>query len=150
LIFAVRITAGRKNQVLDKIVAMNKKENKGVYAVLCPASIKGYIFLEAENPDVAAEAVYGVPYVKGLVKGTLTLKDVEKFLEPGKQPINIKKNDIVELISGPFKGEKARVNRVNKAKDEVVVELLEAAVSIPTTVKLDSVRLIQHKEGEEE
>jgi len=63
--------------------------------------------------------------------------------------INIKKNDIVEIISGPFKREKAKVSRIDKQKEEVIVELLEAAVPIPMTLKLDSVKVIR-REGEEE
>ena len=36
-------------------------------------------------------------------------------------------------------------SRVDKQKDEVVVELLEAAVPIPITVKLDSVKVIRRE-----
>ena len=59
--------------------------------------------------------------------------------------------DIVELISGPFKREQAKVIRIDKTKEEVVVELLEAAVPIPITVKLDAVKVIRREsdEGEE-
>ena len=57
--------------------------------------------------------------------------------------------DIVELISGPFKGEKAKVIRVDKGKEEVTIELIEATVPIPVTVKADYVRILEKKEEEE-
>ena len=71
------------------------------------------------------------------------------MLERVKKDVNIQKNDIVEIISGPFKREKAKVTRVDKAKDEVVVELLEAAVPIPITLTLANVKVIRREEVEE-
>jgi len=49
----------------------------------------------------------------------------------------IAEGDIVELIAGPFKGEKARVQRIDEGKDQVTVELYEATVPIPVTVRGD-------------
>ena len=70
---------------------------------------------------------------------------------PAAERIDVNPNDIVELISGPYKGEKAKVKRVDKEKGKIVVELLEAAVPIPITVSLDSIRVIDRRSlsGEE-
>ena len=84
------------------------------------------------------------------MKKPLEYSEVEPMLEQTKTQMNIKDNDIVEIISGPFKREKAKVIRIDKLKEEVVVELLEAAVSIPITVKLDSLKVIRREEGEDE
>jgi len=46
----------------------------------------------------------------------------------------------VEVIGGAFKGEEAKVNRVDDTNREVTIELLDAAVPIPTTVDIDMVR----------
>ena len=54
--------------------------------------------------------------------------------------MNIQQKDIVEIITGPFKREQARISRIDKTKEEVVVELLEAAVPIPITLKMDAVK----------
>ena len=54
------------------------------------------------------------------------------MLEQVKKELNIQKNDIAEIISGPFKREKCKITRIDKAKEEVVVELLESAVPIPS------------------
>ena len=72
------------------------------------------------------------------------------MLEQVKTPVNIQKNDVVEIISGPFKGENAKVQRIDQIKEEVIVELLEAAVPIPITVKLDSVKVIRREKEEKE
>ncbi len=50
---------------------------------------------------------------------------------------------MVEIISGPFKGDKAKITRVNAAKEEITVELQEAAVKIPVTIKAENVKIVQ-------
>lgn len=67
------------------------------------------------------------------------------MLEQVKREIDIRKKDIVEIISGPFKREQARITRIDKVKEEVVVELLGAAVPIPITVKMDAVKVIRRE-----
>jgi transcriptional antiterminator NusG len=55
----------------------------------------------------------------------------------------ISDGDVVELIAGPFKGEKARVKQIDEAKEEITVELFEAMVPIPVTVRGDHVRVLE-------
>lgn len=148
-IFALRTTANREDQVVDFISSHAKKKNLQVYAIVRPHGLRGYVFVEAENKDEAEKAFHGVPYTKGLLPNSVEYKEIEHMLEQVKVQINIQKNDVVEIISGPFIREKAKVTRINQQKEEVVVELLEAAVPIPITVKLDSVKVIR-REGEEE
>jgi len=147
-IFAVRTTTGRESQVIEKIKARTKQLGLSVYAILKPREVKGYFFVEAESKDEIARATYGIQHAKGVV-GEVKIDEIKHFLVPTTEMIKINAGDIVEIISGPFKGEKARVKRVTKVKEEVVVELLEAAVPIPITVKLDSVRLIKSEEKKE-
>ncbi|MEM4508826.1 MAG: transcription elongation factor Spt5, partial [Archaeoglobaceae archaeon] len=47
----------------------------------------------------------------------------------------------------PFKGERGIVKRVDKTKNEITIELLEAVVPIPVTVKAENVRVVDKKEG---
>jgi transcriptional antiterminator NusG len=47
---------------------------------------------------------------------------------------------LVEVIAGPFKGMQARVVRVDVTKEEVTIEILEAAFTLPITVHADYVR----------
>ncbi|PIO00149.1 transcription elongation factor Spt5 [archaeon CG10_big_fil_rev_8_21_14_0_10_43_11] len=141
-IFIVRVTAGRESQLISRLYARLLKENHGVYAVLRPEQIRGYFFIEGANIDAVKEAVYGLRHAKGVIENPIAFVDIEHFFEPAVKKMVIGINDIVELISGPYKGEKARVKRVDKAKEKVIVELLEAAVPIPITISLDSVRVI--------
>jgi len=51
-------------------------------------------------------------------------------------------------VSGPFKGDMARVKRVNEAHEEITVEILEAVVPIPVTVRGDMVRVLDKESSE--
>lgn len=153
-IYIVRVTAGREAQLTARLHARLLTENEGVYAIMRPEQIKGYIFVEGNTREAVVQAIYGLRHAKGVIENPIAFDDVTHFFEPAAKKMVIDKNDIIELISGPYRGEKARVRRVDKAKEKVVVELLEAAVPIPITVSLDSVRVIDRKssmiEGDEE
>jgi len=149
MIFALRVTANREDQVVDFLSSNVKRKKLEVYSVVRSHGMRGYVFLEAESMEVAQSASYGVPYAKGVLPAPVDYKEIEPMLEKSKASTNIQKSDIVEIISGPFKREKAKITRIDQQKEEVVVELLESAVPIPITVKIDSVKVIR-REGEEE
>jgi transcriptional antiterminator NusG len=142
-IFALRTTANREDQVLDFLSANVQKKKLEVYSVIRPHGMRGYIFVEALDRINAEQAAFNVPYARGILPKEIDYKEIEHMLEQVRRDVNIKKNDIVEIISGPFKREQAKITRIDKTKEEVVVELLEAAVPIPLTVKLDSVKVIR-------
>ena len=148
-IFALRTTANREDQVLDFVTSNSQKKKLEVYSVIRPHGLRGYIFIEAKDRQSAEESFQGVPYARGLLPKTVPYEEIEPMLEQVKREINIQKSDIVEIISGPFKREKAKITRVDIQKDEVVVELLESAIPIPMTVKLDSVKVIRRDKEEE-
>ena len=112
--------------------------------------MRGYVFVEAGTRSDAEQAAFNVPYARGLLKHEIEYKEIEHMLEQVKKDVNIQKNDIAEIISGPFKREKCKITRIDKGKEEVVVELLEAAVPIPITVKMDAVRVIRRDTEEED
>ena len=149
-IYGLRVTANREDQVMDFIVANAQRKKLEVYSVTRPHGMRGYIFVESGSRADAEQAAFNVPYARGILPKTVDYKEIEHMLEKVKHEVNIKKNDIVEIISGPFKREQAKITRIDKQKEEVVVELLEAAVPIPITVKLDSVKVIRRESEEEE
>ena len=148
-IYTLKTTVNREGQVLDFVVNNIKKKELNVYAVFHPHGMRGYIFIEAETKDDAQRAYQGVPYAKGLLRAPVNYQEVEHMLEQAKAQMNIQNKDIVEIISGPFKGEKARITRIDEQKEEVVLELLESAVPIPITVKLDSVKVVRRDKEDE-
>jgi len=150
VIFVVKVTTNKEDKALEMIADKVKKKKIGIYAVARPHGLRGYVFLESPDRENAEEAVFNLPYVKGIIGKTVTYDEIKQMLEPKASEIKIEKNDIIEIISEPFKNEKAKVVRIDKAKGECVVSLLGAAVPIPVTVKLDNIRVIRRGELEEE
>ena len=131
-------------------IAMEKK-NLNIYSVSRPAGLRGYIILEAEDRESAEEAVFNLPYVKGIIPKTISYQELEAMVKPSVETISIQEGDIVEILSEPFKREKAKVLRIDKQKEEVVVSLLGAVVPLPVTIKLDNVKVIRREsEGDSE
>ncbi|MBT3323550.1 transcription elongation factor Spt5 [archaeon] len=149
-IYALRTTANREDQVVDFVVSNVLKKKLNVYSILRPHGMRGYVFVEAGDRGSAEEAFQGVPYAKSLLDKTVRYEEIEPMIEQSKAVVNIQKNDIVEIISGPFKREKGKIVRVDMQKEEVIVELLETAIPIPLTLKLDSVKVIRREKDEEE
>ncbi len=149
-IFALRTTANREDQVMDFVTSNAQKKKLDVYSVVRPHGMRGYIFVEAARKVDAEQAAFNVPYARGILPKEIEYKEIEHMLEQVKREVNIRKNDIAEIISGPFKRENAKITRIDKTKEEVVVELLEAAVPIPITVRMDAVKVIRRESEETE
>ncbi len=151
-IFALRTTANREEQVMDFITSNAKKKKLEVYSLVHPHGMRGYLFVEAKDRQDAEQAAFRVPYARGLLPKEVSYEEIEHMLEPAKKvEVNIQKGDIVEIISGAaFKHSQAKVTRIDKTKEEVVVELLESAVPIPITLKLDAVKVIRRESEEGE
>ncbi|MBI2108035.1 transcription elongation factor Spt5 [Candidatus Woesearchaeota archaeon] len=150
-IFALRTTANREDQVAELVKAnVEKKKNIEVHSVIRAHGMRGYIFVEAASKTDAEQAAFNVPYARGILEKPVKYAEIEHMLEQVKHEVNIQKNDIVEIITGPFKRENAKITRVDKTKEEVVVELLEAAVPIPLTLKMDAVKVIRRESDEPE
>jgi len=150
MIFIIKVTTNKEERAIDMIAERVTNKNLNVYSISRPHGLRGYILLEAEDRESAEESAYDLPYVKGIIGKTISYEEVKNMIEPSVESININEGDIVEIISEPFKKEKAKVLRIDKQKEEVVVSLLGAVVPLPVTIKMDNVRVIRREELEEE
>jgi len=148
MIFIIKVTTNKEERAVDMVAERAQKKELNVYSVSRPHGLRGYILLEAEDRESAEEAAFNLPYVKGIIGKTISYEEVKGMLEPSVETININEGDIVEIISEPFKKEKAKVLRIDKQKEEVTVSLLGAVVPLPVTIKLDNVRVIRRDEAE--
>lgn len=144
--FILRVTANREEQVLGFMFSNAIKKGIEIYSIVHPPGMKGYIIVEAKNRESAEAAASGVPYARGLLNEEVSYEEIEHLVEVSKKTTtNIKKNDIVEIISGPFKREQAKVIRLDNTKSEVVIELLNAAVPIPITLNIEDIKVIRRE-----
>lgn len=150
MIFIIKVITNKEERALDLIADRAEKKNLNVFSVFRPHGLRGYIFLEAEERDSAEEAVFNLPYIKGIIGKTVDYEEIKNMVESTAVAVSIKEDDIVEIIAEPFKKEKAKVLRIDKQKGEVVVSLLGAVVPLPVTIKLDNVKVIRRESEEEE
>jgi transcriptional antiterminator NusG len=142
-IVALKASIGHERNVADDVGSKAKSGKSGIYAILSPANLRGYVLIEGMHTDELRETVRGVRRARGLVEGETTFADIDHFLTPKPLVSGIQEGDVVELIAGPFKGEKARVKQIDETKEEITVELFEAMVPIPVTVRGDHVRVLE-------
>ena len=124
-----------------------------IYGVLSPHFMRGYIFVEASalhhvEKLIGRVGVSTTPMknCRKVLDGESPLGDVLPYLEPKAATSGIEEGSIVELHGGAFRGQAARVTRVTESKEEVTVELFEAAVPVALTVRADQVRVTQRVE----
>ncbi|MFP8954169.1 transcription elongation factor Spt5 [Natrialbaceae archaeon A-arb3/5] len=142
-IYAVKTTASQERTVADMII--NREESE-IHAALAPDSLTSYVMVEADGDAVLSRVLEDIPHARSMVPGKSDISEVEHFLSPKPDVEGIAEGDIVELIAGPFKGEKAQVQRIDEGKDQVTVELYEATVPIPVTVRGDQIRVLDSDE----
>ena len=149
MIFIIKVTTNKEERAVDMISERIKKKELNVFSVSRPHGLRGYILLEAEDRESAEESVFNLPYVKGIIGKTIGYEEIKNMIEPSATTVSIEDGDIVEIIAEPFKKEKAKVLRIDKQKEEVVVSLLGAVVPLPVTIKLDNVKVIRREEKED-
>jgi len=148
-VFAVRTTAGQEKNVANLIEAKVKINDLQVKAVLVPEMLKGYIFIEADGPHSVEKSIAGVKHVRSRVPGVVTFPEVERYIIIKPVIEELDADDLVEVVGGPFKGMRAKITRVDKAKEDVILELLEATFTLPITVHADYVKLVEKSKKEE-
>ena len=124
-----------------------------IYGVLSPHFMRGYIFVEASalhhvEKLIGRVGVSTTPMknCRKVLDGESPLGDVLPYLEPKAATSGIEEGSIVEIHGGAYRGQAARVTRVTESKEEVTVELFEAAVPVALTVRADQVRVTQRVE----
>ena len=145
-IFAIKTTSKQERTVADNILKAieTKATDIKVASIIAPNELRGYVLIETpEQRNRIEQLVELIAHARVVTKGETSLAEVGHFLIPKPVVAGIDEGTIVELIAGPFKGEKAVVKRVDSAKEEITVELYESVVPIPITVRGDNVRVVE-------
>jgi transcriptional antiterminator NusG len=82
-ILILKTSIGHERAVVDGVAGKAKTgSDKGIFALLAPGKLDGYVFMEAMNTDLVRETCRGVRKAKGLVDGETKLSEIEHFLTP--------------------------------------------------------------------
>jgi transcriptional antiterminator NusG len=142
LIYTIKTVVGREGIVAELVAAKAKSSGLKVDALIHPEEIKGYVFVEGLIDDIE-KSIQGIPHIRGLIKTPVSVEEIKRFLTPKEVEIELNTGDLVEVIGGPFKGERGKVVRYNKIKRECTIELIEVTVPIPITVSVDLVKVLE-------
>jgi len=144
MIFTIRTTVGQEKVIIDLISNKARIDGLELYSIVEMADLKGYILLETDSKKTAELLIHNIPHIKGgkIVEGNINIKEIAGVLESRPLMSSIKPGMTVEVILGPFKGSRAKVMRVNYAKEEVVIELFDATVKIPITIKAENIKIL--------
>lgn len=149
-VLILKTQVGQERRVAESLTGKARRFGLPVLALLAPAELRGYVFIETTDPIRLEKGVRGISYARSLIKDPMTnqpkdtpFSEIAHFLTPVSAVAKIAEGDIVELVSGPFRGEKAKVTRVDDTKEEITVELIESMVPIPITVKGEHVRVLE-------
>ncbi len=148
-IYIVRTTIGQEKGIAHVISGRVSTREVDLRAILVPEPLKGYIFIEARSPREVELAIAGIPHIKGIIPGKILINEIEHILIPTPPTEDLEIGDIVEITGGPFKGERARVMRIDASKDEITLELFEAPSPIPVKVHADFIRIVERSERED-
>lgn len=140
-LFAVRTTGGQEKVVLNLLEARAKMNKINIQSVLLVDNLKGYVVIEALDPNSAFQAIEGVRHIRGQLRGELEFKDIEGYLIKKSTVAQLEVDNVVEITGGPFKGMKATITRIDQEKEEATVVLLDASYQLPVTVDANYLKL---------
>ena len=142
-LYAVKVTLGQERNVASMLADKSTVENIPIASVLSPIELKGYIIVESSAPHAVDELIRGMRHTRSRVQGLVDPKELDHYLVTKPVVEGLEEGSLVEVIAGPFKGMEAKIVRVDASKEEVTVEILEAAFTLPITVHADYVREIK-------
>ena len=141
-LFAVRTTGGQEKVVLRLLEAKMRTGEIKVQSILLVDNLKGYVVVEAHDPQDMFNAIQGVRHVKGQLRGELQFSEIENYLIKKSTVSELAVDQTVEVIGGPFKGMKATITRVDHEKEEATVILLDAPYQLPVTVDANYLKTV--------
>ena len=147
-IFTIKTQVGKEQNTADLINSRAERSHISLPAILVTPELRGYIFVEGFDEELLKNTIKTISYARNMLEGDIPIGQIEHFLTPTSAVAKITEGDTVEMVSGPFRGEKAKITHIDYTKEEITVELLDSMVPIPITVRGEQVRVIKRKEEE--
>ncbi len=142
-LFLVKVAGGQELNVAKLIATRAQLKGLKLRSIVVLPKAKGYIILEADGIDTVNEAVSGIKNVKSVVPGILKVDDLSQTLARRKEEVKLEVGDLVEIISGPFKGMRARVVRFEEGKKEATINLVDVPYQLQVTVDASYLRKVE-------
>jgi len=148
-IFPVKTTGGQERTVATFVANRANQKKKPLYSILALDTWKGYVLFEAPNSQVVDESIQGFKHVRSKIPGMMQYQDIEKFLVTKSMVAELNEGDTVEIVAGPFKSMRAKITRVEQAKQEITVTLMDTPYSLPVTIDASYVKIVERAKVEQ-
>ena len=167
-LYIVKTAIGSEQRVADEMYARLHGSGSltalqgDIMSILHPTGMRGYLFVESSaiyhvekligrsggRDPAARRGLNQTPLknAKTVLPGEAPLEDILPYLEPKAVTAGIEVGCIVEIVTGAFKGEKARITSVSDTKEEVSMELYEQLIPMTVNMRGDHVRVIERVE----
>lgn len=167
-LYIVKTAIGSEKRVADEMYARLHGSGSltalqgDIMSILHPPNMRGYVFVESSalhhvekligrsggRDPAARRGLNQTPLknAKSVLPGEAPLADILPYLEPKAVTTGIEVGCIVEIVTGAFKGEKARVTSVSESKEEVSMELYEQPIPMTLNMRGDHVRVVERVE----
>lgn len=142
-VYAIRTTLGRELDVAF-VIAMRAGEGpSGILSVMIPPGMRGYVFIEARSLMDVFKVIKEIKYVKAGRPVRVSFEELERLLKPKVAIEELNEGDEVEIVRGPFRGMRARITSIDRNKNMLTVNILEASFTIPITIPGDYVKKVK-------
>ena len=133
-IFVLKVAGGHEKNIAESIAERVKTKGLPIFSIIYASKMKGYLLIEAEKINVVADLSTGTKNVRSTVPGLMKVSDIQSIIKPMEVEMSFAEGQVVEVITGPFKGMKARIVRFDKDKKEATVSLLDTRYQLQVTI----------------
>lgn len=133
-VYVIKVTGGQERNVASLVANRVEARKIHLFSLIYSEKMKGYLLVEATDAQVVSEAVSGVKHVRSYVPGVMTVDEIGGLISTATQVTELKAEQMVEIVGGPFKGMRAKVVRYDSAKKEATVTLVDAPYQLQITI----------------
>jgi len=133
-VYVVKVTGGQERNVANLVANRIETRKIHIFSIIYSDKMKGYLLLEATDAQAVSDAVSGVKHVRSYVPGVMTVDEISGLISTKMQTEELKPDQLVEVIGGPFKGMKAKVIRYDASKKEATVTVVDAPYPLQVTI----------------
>jgi len=143
--YAVYVTGGTEERVALVLHQRVLGMGLDIRSIVVPSDLKGVIIIEAGDPGDLYDLIRGVRNVKRRRPVLIKPEEAIRLARPRVEIPELEKDQVVEIIGGPFRGMRGRVVEVYENRQEVDLLLLDSDFHMIITVPLEQVRPLREE-----
>lgn len=143
--YAIYVTGGTEERVALVLRQRALALGLDIRSIIVPLELRGTLIVEVGNPGDLFDLIRGLRDVKRRRPVLIKKEEAVRLAAPVVEVPMVSKDQIVEIVSGPFRGMKGKVVEVYETRGEVDLVLLESDFRMIITVPLEQVRPVSEE-----